>query len=201
MKSVFGWLLIVGVSLLPGQILLAQEAGSPDPDARKKIYKQVQPDGTVTYTDEPGPRSEEIQVQPAPTYTPPKTPSFTPYQPPARSTEPASGYSSFSISTPAHDESVRANTGDITVSVAISPGLDAGHHIEYLLDGKLVQATAATSIQLNNVDRGTHTITARLVDQRGATLEESSVTIHLQRTSTLQPGRNPPPVPKPKAVP
>lgn len=201
MKLRFVQVLLLGASLLPGLSALAEEAQTPDPDAPKKIYKQKQPDGTVIYTDEPGPGAEEVRVQQLPTYEAPRTPSFTPYQPPRETQSPGRSYERFAISSPGNDEAIRDNTGNITVSVSLSPVLDAGHQIEYLLDGVLVETTGATSIQLQNVDRGSHTITARVVDHRGAVLDESSVTVHLQRTSVLQPGRNQPAPPKPKATP
>lgn len=202
MKLRFVQVLLLGAGLLPGLSALAEEAQTPDPDAPKKIYKQKQPDGTVIYTDEPGPDAEEVRVQKLPTYAPPpKSPGFTPYQPPRETQSPDRAYERFAISSPGNDEAIRDNTGNITVSVSLSPGLDAGHQIEYLLDGVLVESTGATSIQLQNVDRGSHAITARVVDHRGAVLDESSVTVHLQRTSVLQPGRNQPAPPKPTPTP
>lgn len=190
MNQRFTRIVLLGLSMLAAPAVLAQEPETPDPDAPKKIYKHQQPDGSVIYTDEPAPGAEEIRVQQVPTYEPPKTPRFTPYQSQPETQAQGRGYERFAITAPDNDQAIRENTGNVTISVSISPALDSRHQIEYSLDGQQVATTDQTSQLLENVARGTHTVSAKVVDARGKVLAESSVVFHLQRTSKLQPGRN-----------
>ena len=76
----------------------------------------------------------------------------------------------------------------MTIVVAAEPTIDTsqGHSIEVLIDGQVAGSGAATSIALNNVDRGTHVITAQVVDAEGNVLIAAEpVTFHMLRYSAL----------------
>ena len=143
------------------------------------VYKQINPDGSVTYSDKPLPDSKEVKVPKGTEYTPPKVPDFTPYSPPKP--EKKFEYDVFTLTSPANDESIWDNTGNVTATVSSKPSLRFGHSIEFLLDGKPVAKGGATSHQFLNVDRGTHQITAQIVDQEDQILASSSVTFHMKR--------------------
>lgn len=158
--------------------------------AQAQIYKKVLPDGSVVFTDEPSLDAEPIQVQPLPTYkAPPSEPKAQ--DAPAASPEPVTNqpvvYKRFAIETPAHDATIRDNSGNVTVTLALEPALatDQGHTLSLLLDGNLVaQGGTATSVNLQAVDRGSHTLEALLVDLQGKTLRRTApVLFHLMRHS------------------
>jgi len=59
--------------------------------------------------------------------------------------------------------------------------------ITVMLDGRAVGQVKTTSLTINNVDRGTHTLGAEVKDAQGSTLISASpITFTLQRTSLLQ---------------
>lgn len=153
------------------------------------VYKWVDADGNVHFSDTPQPGAEEVHLPPAQTYTPAPLPPITPRpEPPAAPAD----YTRFELTAPAPDASLWENTGTVPVSFAIEPPLKAGrgHKLEVLLDGQ-VRATVTTSnATLENVDRGTHSLQGRIVDASGKVLSSTSaVTVHVHRQSVLLPNR------------
>lgn len=163
------------------------------------VYKWVDPDGTVHYSDTPREGAEEVQVAPPQTYTPGTLPAFTPRPEPP---EPAPAYTRFELVSPADDSTVRDNTGAIGVNFAVEPALKLGegHRLVVLLDGQPRAPIRDTSLTLENVDRGTHTLQGQIVDAAGRVLISTpSIKVHLHRQSVLMPHRAPaapPPVKK-----
>lgn len=165
------------------------------------IYKSIGPDGQVIYSDQPQPGAKEIElppevppsppsvIAPEPTPTMGKTPGKVRETPTLTEKPPVTGYNKLAIIKPENDEAVRANNGVVDVDLALEPALDtkAGHQIAVTLDGKeLPDIPASTQFQLNNVDRGTHSLQAQIIDAEGKVLARSNtVTFHLQRISAL----------------
>ena len=165
----------------------------------QQIYKTVDKDGNVVFTDVP-PRdgSDAVKLEKYNVYTPP-TPTPSPAADDGRqnraadtaedeSAEQQARYDRISIIAPAHDESIRQNAGTVNVSVGISPKLhtSAGHRVQILLDGEVVADGASTNVVLENVDRGTHQIAAQVANANGDILAQSAPsTFHLLRYSVL----------------
>jgi len=167
-----------------------------------EVYRSVDENGTVVFSDKPSKGAKKIEVHDAQTINTPSAGSFK-YQPPPE--KPGARYSSVAITQPANDQAMRQNNGDITVQIAVSPSLRPGDVINLDMDGKQVASGSATTIALNNVDRGTHTLQASVVSQDGQTWASSdSVTFHLLRYSSIKP-KHPPNTPlnppKPPAPP
>lgn len=180
-------------------------AGSAE--AATRIYRTVDENGNVVFTDVP-PRPDEpgqaVELNEGSSFTPPPTPAPEPTAedgsrmsleqwlgneaPP--SDEEAAGpvsYQSLEIASPANDEGLRDNAGTVTVNARLQPRLDVGHAMQVLLDGEVRQTGQTSSFQLINVDRGTHSVQVRVVDANGNILIASApTTFHLQRRSVLQ---------------
>jgi hypothetical protein len=98
---------------------------------------------------------------------------------------------------PADDETVHDNLGNVTVQVAVSPGLAQGNRIVLLLDGQPVAQGAATGFALSGIERGSHALQAQVVGSGGATLAASPpVNFHMWQASKLFPSRKPKPAPR-----
>lgn len=159
------------------------------------VYKWVDPDGTVHFSDTPHEGAQELHVAPPQTYTPGRVPPITPREeaPPA-----PVEYTRFELVSPTDDATLRDNTGAITLKFALEPALKVarGHKLIVLLDGQAQPAAKSGSITLQNVDRGTHTLQGQVVDSGGKILMSSkSITVHLFRQSILAPNRARPPSP------
>jgi hypothetical protein len=163
------------------------------------VYRTVDPDGTVSYSDRPPPAGTPVQVietiEPAP--ADPVTDHGTPvtyadewtYDTAAEPSAPA--YRSMAWVTPVHDAAVRANGGSFEVAVALTPDLQPGHRIEILLDGVVVGRAAATTVTTTAVDRGSHQLEARVLDDAGTTLMTlPAITIHVLRHSVRAPNHS-----------
>ena len=143
--------------------------------ASAEVYRRIGPDGQVYFSDQPGPGAERIEVKPIPTIRMP-TPELTDTtaQPDAgQQGEEADVYASFSIVSPASEEAVRANDGNITIQMELEPGLLPGHTIKLKVDGedgKDLNPVDGTSIQLESMSRGRHTVEASVVDDAGKVL-------------------------------
>ncbi len=189
-------------SILSITLTAALLAGTP-PALQAEIYKTVNEDGNVVYTDvPPKDSSAAMDVDRGNTYTPPSP--VTPNTPAQERTDDATlvevvveqddkqpavtSYMELSITAPGHDQAVRENAGNLTITVTSIPALDAtlGHQVQILLDGQNA-ATGGVTLSLTNVDRGTHALTARIIDANGEVLISSTpVTFHMLRYSRLQ---------------
>jgi len=169
------------------------------PAVHADVYRSVDENGHVVYSDKPSEGAVKIEVKDAQTIKLPSAGPFK-YQPPPKKAPPR--YSSVAISSPGNDESIRQNTGDVTVQISVSPGLRPGDVISLLMDGKEVASGPASSVTMKNVDRGSHTLQSRVLGSDGRTWASSeTVTFHLLRHSVLKPKPPPGPLNPPKPAP
>jgi len=169
--------------------------------AAEKVYKKVNPDGTVEFTDKPSGDAKEIPVR--------KTPSIKIKPAPNLNLNTTAGkkqvftYDEVVVTAPANDETIRDNTGNISIAGMIRPEVQTGlgHQMRWMMDGKPLEETGL-AFQLANVDRGTHSVQLQVIDKQGEVVASSqSVTFHLLRyASPAKPAPNFP-KPKPKATP
>lgn len=167
--------------------------------ALAEIYRWVDESGNVVFSDEPHPQAEKIEVSPSTVYTPddsirapapdqqpPLTLSPEPDTTEQDSESPTTAYE-LRIIAPSGDENIWSNNGDLTVSMIVEPALDneQGHKILLQLDGEAVsEPRTSTTFQLNNLNRGIHSLEAMVVDDNGNTFASSPVVnFQLHRTS------------------
>ncbi len=166
--------------------------------AQAQIYSWTDADGNRFFSDKQQPGAETIQLGPTNTVEPPPAPAM---RESSRSQSEGNDrqsnpYRRMSITSPSNDEALRSNDGDLTLRVTFDPPLSSNHLLRAEIGGELSSqgipgtGQAETSITVPNVDRGTHQISAVVLNARGEELQRSSpITVHLQRTSLLQPGR------------
>jgi len=101
----------------------------------------------------------------------------------------AVAYKLFTIVAPEHDKSIRNNIGTIELKLQIVPELQTkfGHQIKIKFDDQMHKSSwKSSSILFNNIDRGSHTFQAFIVDKSGKRIKSSQpVTFHLHRFSRL----------------
>ncbi|MEM7079570.1 MAG: DUF4124 domain-containing protein [Pseudomonadota bacterium] len=165
--------------------------------AEGKIYRTVDANGNVVFTDvPPKDQTDAVQLSPGTNYRAPTAPRAIAQQPERATASEDSpeylpeevGYSQLSIVSPANDEAVRENAGNLTIQLQVSPAWDAtrGHSIQVFLDGTLVQTSASTRVTLANIDRGTHGLSARILSGSGEVLANATpITFHMLRHSVL----------------
>ena len=149
------------------------------------LYKSIDEDGNVVFSDQPSEGAEPVKLEPINVMDSLQTPSSdsdaaTDGTPP----EVAAVTYDVTITQPETDTTIRANDGNIMVSVSLDPPLKEGHQLWYKVDGEPMTASAATSTVLKNVNRGTHAITVSVVDENSKPISTSAaITIHLMRVS------------------
>ena len=163
------------------------------------VYRSLDADGNVVYTDKPSPDAEEIKIDKVQTI-PAGADNFE-YTPPEK---PAVGdYTKLEIVNPENDHVFTGNTGEVIVSVVIEPELNTKRGDRFILtmDGKKVADSTSTSFSFTNLDRGTHTVEVHATNKNGRYLMSSApVSFTIKRTSVLNPNnpnRPTPPIARP----
>jgi len=176
-----------------------------------KVYKWVDAQGNVLYTDQPRKGAQEIKIVAAPANAAQASQivrqqlaAFAAVVEPDRSKP-----SAVTLSAPANEETIRDNDGNVTVAFRVQPEPRDGERIRLTLDGSVVGTDVnPPGIVLSGLDQGTHTLQATVTDRSGRVLVRSDlVTFYLKHDSSLAPagpGNYPqtyPPQPYPAAYP
>ena len=145
------------------------------------VYRSVDEDGNIVYSDKSSPDAEKVEIQEVQTIDPGAVPEF---ESSTNKQDPSAGdYQGITISSPANDQTISANDGNVNVSVSVQPALKEGDTIELYLNGGLAGSSKG-GFNLENLDRGSHTISAVLKDKDGKEILHSEpITFHVQRHS------------------
>lgn len=151
-------------------------------------YKWKDSEGRIHYSDRPVEGAELVKSIPLTTYKSPPIAARPTEGSNQADTDPVN-YASFAFVSPANDTTVRDNAGNIAIQLSVDPPLRQGHSIALTIDGTPAEKTVqATTFTLSDVNRGTHTLQAAIVDSEGNTLiETQTTTVHMQRISILSP--------------
>ena len=138
------------------------------------IYRQVDGDGRITFTDTPRPGAERMAQGNTNTYrAPPVQQPIVQMAAPIQAQRDAfAGYQTITIDWP-QEEAIRANDGRIRIVSATQPALQPDHRAALLLDGQIVQQSESLTFDLTGVDRGRHELTVQIVDGNDQVLAES----------------------------
>ncbi|MDP9010666.1 MAG: DUF4124 domain-containing protein [Pseudomonadota bacterium] len=156
------------------------------------VYKWVDADGVVHYSDQASPGAEKIFTSSSTSAA--ATSGSRP--PPGSRQAPATagpattglGYSEFTITSPVSDQ---AFFGDdvIAVHLSLAPTLKPNQGITWHLNGKQLDFPPdAVSFPLPHLDRGTYALAATITDQRtGESQSSNTVTFFVRQPSALSP--------------
>lgn len=155
------------------------------------LYKTVGPDGSISYSDVPSKGAVEFTPPPineVPTTLPPKTQSGQSVMPSESQNDMGANanYTAFAIQSPT-DQATIQNQPEFPVELKVEPSLQAGDKIQLVLDGQPVGSPeASTRITISNVNRGTHQLSAILLDRGNKIIKRTaSITIFVHRASIL----------------
>ncbi|HDZ36731.1 MAG TPA: DUF4124 domain-containing protein [Marinobacter sp.] len=137
-----------------------------------EVYRNVDAQGNVTFSDEPSKGAQEVKVKPVTTITLPKPQNV-------RETDKlredvkreGSIYESVSFTYPEDDQAFNSGSGDVRFEMSSSPGLKTNHKYEVTLDGQPVGQSSSGSITVRNVFRGTHEAGVYIVDTNGVQIK------------------------------
>ncbi len=180
MGLVYSWLMRIVLFVLLLTILL--------PCGARDVYRSVSEDGIVIYSDTYRPGAERVSVSDqGHAAVKQQAAQDTPRE--AYQTESNAQYQIFAIEQPENDETIRSNEGNVSVGLALSPSLAAGHVIQVFLDNaQLGSDLTTTQFSLTSLNRGTHSLQAKIIDAEGAELMATDpISFHLRKASIKRP--------------
>jgi len=156
------------------------------------IYRWVDAQGVVHYSDQPHKGAKQVQ---------PGALSVIDYKAPSASSLKAgmSAPSARTAAGPAYQVRILTPSAGTTlwpvnykvdVQVKVTPPLQGAALLQYSYDGKTVgKPTADTRVELHKVYRGTHTLTVTVMGPKGQSEGQDSSTFYVRQHSILHPGR------------
>jgi uncharacterized protein DUF4124 len=160
------------------------------------IYKWVDENGVIHYSDQPHENAQKIQLGAVQTY------KATHYAEPAAAATAAPPLSYKCAVTSPADQQTFPNADTVAVRAQVDPPQSEDAQIFVMLDGRMVtgQPTDGVQFMLNNVDRGEHNVSIVIRDLAGKVACQSpSVTFFVRQPSVmapanpLNPANQPPP--------
>jgi hypothetical protein len=153
-------------------------------------YVRVEKDGSKTYSDRPLPGGQEVDLQPAQTYSAPS--ASTPDASLPREQQLLKGITDFRYSdcslSPRNDETF-TNPSSVSVSVSLLPALRPGDQVDLRVDGARVGGPTTLSFGVAQPFRGAHSVSLTIKDGYGKTLCTANTTFHVFRPSLNAPAR------------
>lgn len=153
--------------------------------AQAAIYKSTDAQGNVVYSDSPTKDAKAIELPPiaiVPSLSAEQIAQANAMRAKAR---PVQNYQ-LSFTQPLADQTVR-KPDNIVVALNIMPALANGDSMTILLDGIVVANGTGASIATEALDRGAHSVTARVMDASGKVIKEVSTTVNLQQITVNSP--------------
>jgi hypothetical protein len=144
-----------------------------------EVYRWVDKDGQIHYSDRPHEGAEMVTLPEAQTFSMPAS------QPTQRTTDKqddsqkAEPYSSVAITSPTSDEALWGTDGKVKVSVSVQPQLHRGHRLMVYLDNKAVA-------RLTGNQRDTE-----LTDSTGSVVAKSNSVPFTVKQTSIQNQNNP----------
>ncbi len=155
------------------------------------IYKWVDADGVVHYSDQSSPGAEKIVTAVSSSSSPAPSGARNASMPstaPQRAAQGGLNYTEFSIASPAAEQTF---FGDdvVAVHLNLNPSLRPNQSITWHLNGKQLDFPPnAVSFALPRLDRGTYALAATITDQQTSESQTSpSVTFFVRQPSALSP--------------
>lgn len=146
------------------------------------LYKWVDDQGNVHYSDKPQPGATKVHLPKPTTYAAPDV--AMPANPAGSETHKAPtaavGYSSFEIAAPGPEQTYW-NVQSVTVSLSVQPALHPGDTVTITLDDKSQGPGSSTTVTFEGLDRGAHTVHATLQMARGGAMIAKPITFYIQR--------------------
>jgi hypothetical protein len=183
--------------------------------ASQEIYRWVDKDGIVHYSDQPGSSNAELinVIEPNGYEGGEATPDASSQGDDSGSdagtsaNRPAtiSPYQSLSIVSPTPDQVFFGTDAVVTVTAELQGTLRPDHQVVFFVNGNRKPAEGL-STELSDLNRGTYFLRASILDQNGDPVITSQQTqFHVREPSINSPqspqGRKPPPKPTPKPTP
>ena len=164
---------------------LLSAAALADNGGTTTVYKWVDAQGIVHYSDQPHPNAQKLEVRGAQTFSALPAPAVSSASAPEETRPSAAAYQGCTITEPA-DQQTLMNVQQATAVVQASPQLRPGDEVRLFVDGKQISGSG-TSFTFP-VFRGQHSVQAVIQDSTGQIVcETSTVTFFVHQPSVQNP--------------
>ena len=146
------------------------------------VYKRIEADGSVVYTDTPGHNTEPVDLNTLSYNVLPWKSRSIPAISPAVS-QPDDHYQLL-ITSPSHNATIRDNTGRLSITGIVTPQFSGKYQLR--LNEKIVDTQSTPLFALENVPRGEYSIQIDLKNNKGKLIASSQIIkVYLHRASVL----------------
>jgi len=158
----------------------------------KKLYKVIDKNGNVSYSDQPSPGAQEVIIKDVPSINIKKTNiDFEALEEQLEAQREVSSdyYSTADFSNLEEDGVIRNNGGSVTLTASLEPSLSKGHFLKFYIDGKLIgEQQKELSITAQEIEYGSHTASFSVVSKNGVKVQDSKTVkfnlLHVVRKKT-----------------
>ena len=159
--------------------------------AAAQIFRSVDEQGNVTFSDTPPSSGPSEQIEVRQTNRTPAPAVVETLEPETAAEEGAAVAYSVTITSPENETTIAMGPGNFSVSAAVEPALQQGELLQLFIDGSPSgEPQAGGTWNLTNVFRGAHDLTVAVVDSKGEQLAESTaVRVYVLRPSVNSPNR------------
>ena len=148
-----------------------------------ELYKGLDAEGNVVYSDRPFTNSEQFTPPSLTIMDAPKIPAKEDIS--KETEENPFKYTRFSITAPKNNE-VIWNNPQLMVALKVTPKLNVaeGHTTWLMMDGKpLVKKSRSLLLQIGRADRGEHKLQAQIRDKKGKIIKRTkTITVHIKHS-------------------
>ncbi|MFN2301038.1 MAG: DUF4124 domain-containing protein [Gammaproteobacteria bacterium] len=164
------------------------------PATAQQVYRWVDENGVVHYSDQEREGAERVTIRPAQSYESMHEGNPQGFDPAAQAEAGEEGlsYMTIRIVAPPDGEAIWATGGVYTIQVETVPALQPGDRISLWLNGSELPGmpVASTSIGITGLIRGEHTLQAAVVGPEGQMrIFSTDISFHVLQASSNQPQR------------
>ncbi|MDX2463236.1 MAG: DUF4124 domain-containing protein [Porticoccus sp.] len=153
--------------------------------ATAEVYRVINENGTVTYTDNPPAGDPSVESVDLPTINTQPAPTISTAAKKTTTGEEQTGYQKIAILTPSQGATIPPGHQEVTVQIALTPALQTGHFVQLLFNGQdYGPPSLSTTFHVGSLVRGEHSIKAHILDSKNNLIGQSnSITIYVKRHS------------------
>lgn len=147
------------------------------------VFITIDENGNRIFSDQPSKGAQKHKVREIQTVPAVKLPTAAAEK---GNEQESSSYSSLTITNPASGSIIhRGMTGNFSVMASIVPALQEGDESILMINGRVVAQGQQLHWQLNNIERGEHSLTAAIRDRKSQEIKITSpaVSVVVQRAS------------------
>jgi hypothetical protein len=170
--------------------------------ASAQVYKHVDENGNVTFSDQKHPEATEVEISTTNTLAPPSSSAYPQSRGETDDEDDATDAPSYriTITAPGNDTTIPRGPGNFTVVANVTPALQGEHLLQLVMDGvPREEPNTYGTWPLTNIFRGEHKLEVSVISKSRETIATSSaVTVFVFRPSSNFTNNNSRPRPTPR---